>query len=1063
MIMEIPSFKEDHISQIPALQLMINMGYEYISQEEALALREGKKGKVVLTSVLERKLREINEIDYLGEHYPFSNRNITNAVKAIDDVMIDNVARTNEHIYDLLCLGKSFEENIRNNIRSYTMKFIDWENIDNNTFQVTEEFEVETDDGKGHRRPDIVAFVNGIPLVVIECKRPDEKDSIDQAVSQNIRNQKKNEIQRLFVYSQVLMGISKNEAKYATATTPAKFWAVWREKNDNEEMLTELVNRPIQSAVKDKLFSERFHYVRNYFDHIELEGRLITEQDRALYSILNRERLLELSRKFIVFDQGTKKIARYQQYYAVKNTLKRIKTFEDSKKRRGGVIWHTQGSGKSLTMVWLSRVLAMDRDIKNARIVIVTDRINLDRQIKDTFHYCGLEPHKATTGEDLYRRLKENKTTILTSVIDKFVSAISKIKREPIEDPNIFVLVDESHRSQYGESHARMKLVMPNACYIGFTGTPLMKKDKSTAERFGGFIDKYTIDQAVKDEAVVPLLYEGRHVPQKVDKGSIDNWFEMVTAGLTDEQKADLKKKYSRISQLNSSDQKIHMIAFDISEHYRKAWKGTPFKAQVAAPSKLAALKYKDYLDEFGAVESEVVISSPDTREGHEDPLDEIDDQVQVFWKKMMERFRNEEEYNESIVNDFKFGETPELLIVVDKLLTGFDAPNNTILYLAKPMKEHTLLQAIARVNRIKDGKDHGYIIDYAGILGELDKALTTYSALEEFDENDLAGTLTNVMEEIRNLPGRHSHLWDVFKSIKNRRDEEEYEIHLADQEIRDTFYERLSIFSRTLSIALSTSKFFEQESPDKVQRYKDDLHFFQKLRASVRKRYAESVDLSEYEPKIKKLLDTYVTSDRVEIITEEVNIFDKDKFEEELAKLRGKGSQADTIAHRTVKAIQDKWEEDPAFYRKFSELIRAAIEDYRQQRISEDEYFARASDIRNHIINRKDEDEPELLEGRDIAKAFYGVTYDVISRSEKIRPHNVPVKQLSAVISMAIDDIIRDNRIVDWQRRDDVQNRMMSLISDYLLDKDDLYLKLDDVDMILERVMQIARRRYAS
>ncbi len=1060
--MEIPSFKEDHISQIPALQLMINMGYQYISPEEALSLRGGKKGKVVLTSVLERKLREINDIEYLGEQYPFSNRNITNAVKAIDDVMIDNVARTNEHIYDLLCLGKSFEENIKNNIRSYTMRFIDWDNIDNNTFQVTEEFEVETDDGKGHRRPDIVAFVNGIPLVVIECKRPDEKDSIDQAVSQNIRNQKKNEIQRLFIYSQILIGISKNEGKYATATTKAKFWSVWKEHPDKDMDIERLVNQPLSDETKNRLFSERYSYVRQYFDHIENEKRQITEQDRTLHSLLRKDRLLELTRKFIIFDKGEKKICRYQQYFAVNKTLKRVRTFQDSNRRNGGVIWHTQGSGKSLTMVWLSKALAMAKDIPNVRVVIVTDRINLDKQIKDTFHYCGMEPHKAKTGEDLFKQLEGNKTMVITSVIDKFVSALNK-RSVKIEDPNIFVLVDESHRSQYGESHARMKLVLPNACYIGFTGTPLMKKDKSTAERFGGFIDKYTIDQAVKDKAVVPLLYEGRHVPQKVDKIAIDNWFEMVTAGLTDEQKTDLKKKYSRISQLNSSDQKIHMIAFDISEHYRKAWKGTKFKAQVATPSKAAALKYKEYLDEFGAVESEVVISSPDTREGHEDPLDEIDDQVQVFWKKMMERFRNEEDYNESVVNDFKFGETPELLIVVDKLLTGFDAPNNTILYLAKPMKEHTLLQAIARVNRINDGKDYGYIIDYAGILGELDKALTTYSALEEFDEKDLENTLTNVMEEIRNLPQRHSDLWDVFRTIKNRRDEEEYELLLADQEIRDTFYERLSIFSRTLSIALSTPKFFDDVDPTAIKRYKEDLKFFQKLRASVRKRYAEVVDIGEYEPKIKKLLDTYVTSDSVEIITEEVNIFDKEKFEEELAKLRGKGSQADTIAHRTQKTIQDKWEEDPAFYKKFSDLIKDAIDDYRQKRIDENEYFRRANDIMTHIVNRKDEGEPEILEGNDIAKAFFGVTLSILSDPKNTDKVIQPVKDLSAILAIAIDDIIRDNKVVDWQKKDDIQNKMKMEISDYLFDKEDLHLDYGDVDMILEKIMDIARRRYAS
>jgi len=1060
--MEIPSFKEDHISQIPALQLLINMGYEYITPEEALKLRGGKKGKVVLTEVLERKLREINVIDYLGEKYRFSNRNISNAVKAIDDVMIDNVARTNEHIYDLLCLGKSFEENIRNNIRSFTMKYIDWDNIDNNTFQVTEEFEVETDDGKGHRRPDIVAFVNGIPLAVIECKRPDEKDSIDQAVSQHIRNQKRNEIQRLFIYSQILIGISKNEGKYATATTNAKFWSVWKEQSDKDAEISELINRPLPDEIKTRLFSERYLYVKDYFDHIETEGRQITEQDRTLHSLLGKDRLLELTRQFMIFDQGVKKICRYQQYFAVKKTMRRVRTFQDSSKRNGGVIWHTQGSGKSLTMVWLSKALAMAEDIPNARIVIVTDRINLDRQIKDTFHYCGMEPHKARTGEDLFRQLEGNKTRVITTVIDKFVSALNK-RSVRIEDPNIFVLVDESHRSQYGESHARMKLVLPNACYIGFTGTPLMKKDKSTAERFGGFIDKYTIDQAVRDRAVVPLLYEGRHVPQRVDRESIDNWFEMVTAGLTDEQKADLKKKYSRISQLNSSDQKIHMIAFDISEHYRKNWKGTGFKAQVATPSKLAALKYKEYIDEFGSVESEVVISSPDTREGHEDPLEEVDDRVQRFWKKMMERFRNEEEYNESIVSDFKYGETPEMLIVVDKLLTGFDAPNNTILYLAKPMKEHTLLQAIARVNRINDGKDYGYIIDYAGILGELDKALTTYSALEEFDEEDLAGTLTNIMEEIRNLPQRHSDLWEVFRTIRNRRDEEEYELLLADQEIRDTFYERLSSFSRTLSIALSTPKFFNMEKQETIRTYKNDLHFFQKLRASVKRRYAEVVDISEYEPKIKKLLDTYVTSDKVEIITEEVNIFDKDKFEEEIAKLRGKASQADTIAHRTLKAIRDKWEEDPAFYKKFSDLIKEAIESYRQRRIDENEYFRRANDIRNHVVNRKDEDEPEILDGNEIAKAFYGVTFSVLSDPKNRDRLMQPAKELAANLAMAIDQIIRDNRVVDWQKKDDVQKRMMSEISDFLFDKEELHLDYEDVDMILERIMDIARRRYAS
>ena len=1060
--MTIPSFKEDHISQIPALQLLINMGYEYITPKEAMELREGKRGKVILKKILQKKLEE-NRFEYMGEMFPFSNRNVTNAVKAIDDVMIDNVFRTNEQIYDLICLGKSFEENVRNNIRSFTMNYIDWEDIDNNYFHVTAEYEVAKEDGKGTRRPDIVAFVNGIPLIVIECKRPDEKNAINNAVSQQIRNQKKNEIRRLFIYSQILMGVSKNEAMYATATTPAKFWSIWREKKDDESELEELVNRPIPDSVKNSLYSDEFGYMRGFFDGLESSRRKITEQDRVIHSLLRRERMMEITRLFIIFDKGQKKIARYQQYFAVKKTMRRIKTFEGHKKRRGGVIWHTQGSGKSLTMVWLSKALAMDEDILDPRVVIVTDRINLDKQIKRTFHSCGMEPVRASSGEDLYRKLSERKRSIITSVIDKFQAAIKKRARDPIEDNNIFVLVDESHRSQYGESHARMKQILPNACYIGFTGTPLMKSEKSTAMKFGGFIDEYTIDQAVRDKAVVPLLYEGRHVPQRVDRDSIDTWFDMVTRGLTEEQKADLKKKYSRITQLNSSDQKIHMIAFDISEHYRKNWKGTGFKAQIATPSKLAALKYKEYLDDFGDVDSEVVISSPDNREGHEDPLEDLSDRVQIFWRNMMERFGNEGEYNDTIVNDFIEAEYPEILIVVDKLLTGFDAPNNTVLYLAKKIKEHTLLQAIARVNRIRKGKDHGYIIDYEGILGELDKALTTYSVLENFDEKDLEGAMTNVMEEVRNLPQRHSDLWDIFKEIENRMDEEEYEVLLGDKEIRYTFYERLSIYSRTLSIALSIPEFFDETSTDTIDRYKKDLAFFQKLRVSVKMRYAESIDISDYEPKIQKLLDTYVTSDSVDIITQEVNIFDKKKFEEEISKLKSKSSKADTIAHRTMKTIQDKWEDDPAFYKKFSELIKEAIDDYRKQRIDEDEYFRRTTELKERVLNREDENEPDILEGNDVAKAFYGVTFEVLSSPKYETGGSVPVKQLAAVISIAIDDIIRENRIVDWQKRDDVQKRMMSEISDFLLDKKELHLDLDDVDLILERVMNIARRRYAS
>jgi type I restriction enzyme R subunit len=1060
---DIPLFKEDHISQIPALQLLINMGYEYLTPEEAIKERGGKKSNVILEGILAKQLleMEINDIEYKGQKHKFSSSNIFGAIDALKNIRYDGLVRTNENIYDLLSLGKSFEETFFSNSRSYTLNYIDWENIKNNIFHVTEEFEVETADGKSHRIPDIVLFVNGIPFAIIECKRPDIDKPIEQAISQHIRNQKDEHIPRLFIYPQLLMAISKNEAMFGTVSTARKWWSKWQEREEYENFEDEilnLANKPLQREVKDRLFSTRFQYVREHFDSMEKDIRMITEQDKGLHSLCRIERLMDLAHKFIVFDAGYKKIARYQQYYGVIKTLDRVKKFEKSDKRQGGVIWHTQGSGKSLMMVMLAKSIAIDSDIPNPRIVIVTDRINLDDQIYDTFKHCGKEPIQAKTGVHLLELLENEKNTVITTVLDKFEAAVNK-RIPKIDAKNIFVLVDESHRSQYGNSNAMMERILPNACYIGFTGTPLMKKEKNTAQKFGGFIDKYTIDMAVKDKAVVSLLYEGRHVLQDVNKKSIDLWFERVCKPLSNEQRADLKKKFSRIEKLNQTDQKIFMMAYDINEHFKSNWQGTGFKGQIATASKIAALKFKKFLDDIGEISSEVLISSPDTREGHDDVFTESQEEVQRFWETIMKRFGNEKTYNREIKDAFVKDEHPELIIVVDKLLTGFDAPRNTVLYLAKTLKEHSLLQAIARVNRVYDGKDHGYVIDYNGILKELDEALTTYSALEGFDEEDISETMTSVVDEIRTLPQKYSNLWEIFKNIKNKKDEEEYERFLADKELRELFYERLSAFSRTLGIALSTSWFYDEVNDTKIQRYKDDLKFFQKLRASVKRRYAEAVDFKEYEPKIQKLLDTYVTSNEVVKITELIDIFDKEKFEEELARIQGLAARADMIAHRTMRTIDEKMGEDPVYYTRFSELIKQAINEYRQGRLEEAEYFKMVTGYMESIQNRKGDETPEQLEGHDIAKAFYGITYDVLSTSND---ENIELKSLSAELGLEIDKIIKNNVIVDWQRKDNVQNKMLNEIEDFLLDHPKIDIDTDNLDLIMERIMKIAKIRYA-
>ncbi|MBE0616977.1 MAG: HsdR family type I site-specific deoxyribonuclease, partial [Proteobacteria bacterium] len=531
----------------------------------------------------------------------------------------------------------------------------------------------------------------------------------------------------LFLYSQLLLALSKNDAKYGTAGTPAKFWAVWKEREAAEETIREAVNRALTGAQKDKLFAGRFRYVREHFEALERDGgREVTEQDRALYGLCRPERLLELAYRFVLYDAGEKKIARYQQYFCVRKIMDRIRRRGPEGTRPGGVVWHTQGSGKSLTMVMLAKAIALEPSIEDHKIVLVTDRIDLDDQLYRTFHSCGKEVEQARTGKDLLEMLTGHKQRIITTVIDKFDAAVGR-KDARNDSADVFVLVDEGHRGQYGPRHAKMRRVLPNACYIGFTGTPVMKKDRDTVRQFGGLIDTYTIGQAVEDMAVVPLLYEGRHVVQKVDAESIDGWFEKITAELTAEQAADLKRKFATTGQLNKAEQKVMRVAWDVSEHFRDNWQHTPFKAQLVTPDKATALLYKKYLDEFGRVSSEVLISGPDEREGETDLYEENRSEVVRFWKAMMAKHGSEKEYNKQVINAFKKADDPEILIVVDKLLTGFDAPRNTVLYLARSLKEHTLLQAIARVNRLHDGKDFGFIIDYYGVLESLDHALDLY------------------------------------------------------------------------------------------------------------------------------------------------------------------------------------------------------------------------------------------------------------------------------------------------------------------------------------------------
>ncbi|MDM8269170.1 type I restriction endonuclease subunit R [Barnesiella viscericola] len=1068
------SFQEDHISQLPALMLLEKLGYTYLTPDEALAMRGGKTSNVLLEEVLRNQLRRINSIRVnRNKEELFSEQNIENGVLAMRNIPMEGgYLSGNEAVYNLLTLGKAFEQSIDGDKKSYTMRFIDWERPERNVYHVTEEFAVTRTGMADTYRPDIVLFVNGIPLVVIECKRPDIKGAIDQAISQHLRNQKDDGIRSLYLYSALLLSIGTSLGAYGTTGTPAKFWTKWREmfvhERDGEEyarQLDRLVNEPLSEAQMDHLFGDRFRYVRAHFEALAQERVLPTEQDRYLFSLCRPERLLDLIHNFTVYDGGIKKLARYQQYFTVKEIVARVRTL-DHGKRQGGVVWHTQGSGKSLTMVLLAQAIAQLREIPGARIVMVTDRTDLDSQITNTFKKCGREVMNATTGTHLVELLEGKSDAVITTVINKFETAV-KHMRQPLTDPNIFILIDEAHRSQYKEMAIKMDKVLPNACKIAFTGTPLMKKEKNTARTFGGIIRPvYTVRQAVEDGAVVPLLYEGRIVPQQVHEGPIDEFFTKVCEGLNEYQTADLKKKYSRTDFVNQTDQRVYSIAWDISEHFRNNWQGTKFKAMLVTPRKSIAVLYKKYLDEIGLVSSDVLITAPDTREGEESSYGDTSEEVKAYWNRMMDEHGTPKKYQDNLIARFKNQEHPEIMIVVDKLLTGFDEPKVVVMYLDRKLNGHTLLQAVARVNRVCDDKEFGYIVDYYGVLKELDDALELYSNYDAEEQEAFRETLEPVDTEIAKLPQRYSDLWELFKAIPNKRDLEAYAQSLREEDRRQEFYERLTAYASCLKIALSTREFHERTPEAEVKRYKDDLNMFVKLRSAVQLRYSDAIDYRQYESQIQKLINRHVESCAAKPVTELVNIFDTEAFEQEVERLESKAAKADTIASRTSKFITENMDTDPAFYKKFSQLLKETIAAYEQGRIDEVEYLQRVSKYKDDVLAHTDNELPDELQQNNAGKAYYGLALETYRRA--FGDTTVDLKQLALDTARAFDNIMNrtlivDGRVlVDWQQKADIIGRMKIALEDYLIDevkrRYGLVFSFDDMDTIIDGCVEVAK-----
>ena len=1020
---------EDNASKYPAIELLCKLGYTYISPEDAQKER-GTLYNVLLKDVLRKQLQRINQFEFNNVFYKFSADNIERAIAELDVPLTEGLVKTSERIYDALMLGKSFPEKlVDGTTKSFNLNYIDWDNFENNVFHVTEEFSCDSWDKQKNARPDIVVFVNGIPFAVIECKAPDISEV--QAIEQTIRNQGADYIPQLFKYVQMVVATNKNAVKYATVGTGKKFWNVWREQ-DSE-------------------------WQANIIDQI-VAGRIPTEQDKTLVSLFEISRLRKFAKYFVVYDANIKKICRYQQFFAVEAIMKTIAQSDSAGNRQSGVIWHTQGSGKSLTMVMVSKYILEELTSVSPKVVVVTDRKELDKQIAKTFAHTRLLPARATSGKNLCDLINEGRADVITSIINKFNTVDNQGVKNNSRD--IFVLVDESHRSNYGSLATKMRTVFPNACYIGFTGTPLLKHEKNTLQTFGKLIHKYTIKDGVDDKAIVPLIYEGRYVGQTVDEANIDLWFKVVTKKLNKAQIAELKAKWSSIQKLASSDSRIRRVAIDIYQHFMDGYKESGFKAMLACNFKRDAVRYKQIFDTLCDIRTEVVISAPDMREGHEDVDESSDNLVVSFWNKMMKQYDNADDYEDSLKNQFIDGEI-DILIVCSKLLTGFDAPRTQVLYIDKELKEHGLLQAIARTNRLYDGKDFGYIVDYRGLINNLDAAMEVYSGagLENYDTADIKCVVVDVMSCVAKLRETYSQLWDVFATINNKKDPEEFEIFLADTEARGKFYDTLCSYGRAFTMVMNSTKAFAAFERKEIEMFRETFVFFSKIRKSVKIRYADALDNSEYEPQMRNLLDTYMSVKDVQVVYSPIDIMNVGEFEKVIEKLPSDRSKADAIVSHLTKRIKLNRDEDPAFYDSFSKMINDVLEAFKNKILSEKEYFNKMFGVMNDFRKGDTKQKfPDKIAGDLHAQAFYGVINPILSSQYKLE------NEIIADIALSITDIIRKHDKVDWKNNIDVHNRIRQDIDDLFYEMENnqgIVVDLDDVDKISESVLNVAMRRF--
>ncbi|QKY21341.1 type I restriction endonuclease subunit R [Halolamina sp. CBA1230] len=978
-------------SERPALDALQQLGWEVVDQQRTTWVDPRKTES---SAVLEPRLR--NAVKRLN---PWLNENNLNkAVRKVTQVAGTSTMDENEQIHEKLVQHTSVEQDRGHGKQHQTVQYIDYENPEKNDFFALNQFRVA---GPVEVvKPDIVLFVNGIPLGVVECKSPlipePRSEALDQLTRyQNERDGESEGAEELFRYNQFSVAAWMEGAVMGTYETPKDQYKPWRDAYPLED---------------DELI-----------DLFDLDGYL-PDQYRMLYALFEPERLLDQLRHFTVFEnkQGgaVKMVARYQQYRAVRKALERINKRGRSE-AQGGVVWHTQGSGKSLTMLFLALKLRRNED--DPTLLLVTDRRALNDQIHATFERCGFpNPKKAQSIDDLRDRLTYDAGETITTLIHKFQTTDEEDDFPVLSrNENIYVMADEAHRTQDKELANNMRTALPNAFYVGFTGTPIEKDERNTRRTFGNYIDTYTIDQSLEDGATVEILYQGRLADIHLEGETLDRLFDRIFSDKSPEEKAEIQKRYARTQDLAEAQPRVDRVALDIIEHFENDVPD-PFKGMVVTTSKEAAIRYKETLDSLNGPESRVIVS-----EGHNDP---------EHIKKWTPSDSEKSQYKESFVDPN--GEV-ELLIVCDMLLTGFDAPVAQVMYLDKPLREHSLLQAIARVNRPFEEKTHGLIIDYYGVSDELKEALAMFSS------KDVERAMVPVEDKQPDLEAAHSKAVSFFDDL----DEVEQCVQsLEPDDRRIEFKNAFKRFSQLMDVVL----------PDPMANpYREDLEQLSTIYGKAKERYRdETMNLDGAGAKVRELIQDHITSRGIEVLNDEpVSIMEEVEFDAKLEGLESDEARASEMQNAIEHEINVRFDEDPVQYGSLRDRLEELIEKYREGRYDERETIEELRELMDEIRSRdKQARNKGLRDETDLS--FYHAVEDVLDEHDAGEENLI---ELTADLVSTVEEFVTK---VEWKERTHLQNQMRKEVTRELY-RSEINISGDDRQELTSRVIELARNHY--